>query len=72
MVGRYIATALLCSLTLGVVARGESQPGVIELPLPRTPSPGEEIWLQLRVGPLPRGTEIRVSTVDGRLGRVMS
>jgi hypothetical protein len=70
MACQRIAVALLLafsSFTLGAVARGQSQPVVIELPLPRRPAPGEDVWLQLRVGPLPRGTEIRVSTVDGVL-----
>jgi hypothetical protein len=67
---RRAIVALLCvfaALAPGAVARGESQPGVVELPLPRPPAPGEDVWLQLRVGPLPRGTEIRVSTADGVL-----
>src|SRR3954453_8179321 len=67
---RRAIVALLCvfaALAPGAVARGESRPGVVELPLPRKPAPGEDVWLQLRVGPLPRGTEIRVSTADGVL-----
>ena len=68
MTGRRKAVALLCACAslAPALALGES-PGVIELPLPRAPGPGEEVWLQLRVGPLPRGTEIRIGTLDGAL-----
>jgi hypothetical protein len=70
MTGTGLAVALLCAIALlgcRAIALCEPQQSVIELPLPRAPAAGEDVWLQLRVGPLPRGTEIRVSTSDGVL-----
>ncbi len=70
MAGKGLAVALLCVVALlghRAIALSETQQSVIELPLPRAPAAGEDVWLQLRVGPLRRGTEIRVSTSDGVL-----
>ena len=48
-------------------AEGDSQQGVIELALTRPATPQEAVWVQIRAGTLPRGTEIRVSTRKGIL-----
>jgi hypothetical protein len=34
--------------------------------LPRAAAAGEEVWLRVEVGALPRGTQIRLATADGR------
>ncbi|ARO88136.1 hypothetical protein EBAPG3_010315 [Nitrosospira lacus] len=48
-------------------AEGDSQQGVIELAITRPATPQEAVWVQVRAGNLPRGTEIRVSTRKGIL-----
>ncbi|MDC7789871.1 hypothetical protein PQJ75_14095 [Rhodoplanes sp. TEM] len=39
--------------------------GRVELVLPRPASPGEEVWLQVKTGALPRGAAVEVATEDG-------
>lgn len=48
-------------------AGGDQQQGVIELALTRPATPKEAVWVQIRAGMLPPGTEIRVSTRKGLL-----
>jgi hypothetical protein len=48
-------------------AEGDHQQGIIELALIRPATPQEAVWVQIRAGTLPRGTEIRVSTRKGIL-----
>ncbi|WP_143860889.1 hypothetical protein [Nitrosovibrio sp. Nv4] len=49
------------------IAKDETKPNLIELPITRPPANGEAVWVQIRAGTLPRGTEIRISTPDGVL-----
>ena len=48
-----------------VIAAAESQAVRVELPAPGDPAPGEETWLRVRAGTLPRGAQLRVSAPDG-------
>lgn len=64
-----IIVVLMCSAACmsSVIAEDEVRQDLIELPIPHRPASGEAVWLEIRVGVLPRGTEIRVSTPDGAL-----
>jgi len=70
MTNRIPAVGLTLALLLaglGCLCADETQLRVIDLALPRPPTATEDVWLKLRVGPLARGEEIRVSTIDGIL-----
>ncbi len=56
---------LAAVLAAGGIAGGETQFGTVELALPRAVAAHEAVWLQIRVGALPRGARLRVSTSDG-------
>ena len=64
---RWRALLLVGALVVAAIAAAaQSSPGVYALTPPRPTVAGEAIWLKLTVGPLPRGTVLRVSTEDGR------
>lgn len=46
-------------------AAGEARQGRVELTLPRATAPGEEAWLRIHLGTLPRGAKVRISTSGG-------
>ena len=67
---RGISTvACLCTLCCAscVIAGTEPLQGSVELVLSRPVEPDEAVWLQISVGVLPRGAQIRVYTKDGVL-----
>ena len=69
-----VVAILMCSALWGsAIAEDEAPQDLIELPITRPPANGEAVWVQIRAGVLPHGTEIRVSTPDGvLLGTVSS
>lgn len=58
----FSAACVSCTKT-----EGDHQLGVVELALTRPATPQEAVWVEIRAGTLPRGTEIRVSTRKGIL-----
>ena len=65
---------MLAILALAIVglaglalAAGSAPSAPLDLKLARPPAPGEETWLRVQVGTLPRGTFVRVSTADGKV-----
>jgi hypothetical protein len=58
----YSAGCAGCAMT-----ESEARQSIIELRLVRPPTTREAVWIQVRAGALPRGTEIRVSTSEGVL-----
>ncbi|SOD41088.1 hypothetical protein SAMN06298226_1378 [Nitrosovibrio sp. Nv4] len=64
-----VIVVLMCSTLCmsSAIAKDETKPNLIELPITRPPANGEAVWVQIRAGTLPRGTEIRISTPDGVL-----
>lgn len=65
------AAALLCGMSPGCAANPRAQAGggpdagITELSLARPPTARETVALELRVGVLPSGSRVRVSTEDG-------
>ena len=49
------------------MTESEARQSIIELRLARPTTAREAVWIQVRAGALPRGTEIRVSTTEGIL-----
>jgi hypothetical protein len=65
---------MLATLALAIIglaglafAAGSPPSGTIELKLAHPPASGEETWLRVQVGTLPRGALVRVSTADGQV-----
>lgn len=58
----FSATCVSCTK-----AEDDHHQGIIELALTRPATSKEAVWLEIRAGTLPRGTEIRVSTRKGIL-----
>lgn len=63
LAGLASATAIACC----AAAPAPNTTGNVELAATRPAREGEAVWLEIRTGPLPRGTEIRVSTAAGEL-----
>lgn len=57
----------LCAACAGTpMAADAPGAGRVELTLPRATAPGEEAWLRIRAGALPKGAKLRVSTSEGK------
>ena len=65
MLGVKALAALLVLLVQTVVSSASSR--VVTLHLPHRLRAGESVWLEVAVGPLPRGTEIQITAMDGKL-----
>jgi hypothetical protein len=63
----FVAGACLAWAAPSACAAIATPQGTVELTLPRAAAADEAVWLQVRAGALPRGTEIQVSTGDGVL-----
>lgn len=63
---RLFVAAVLALPWLVPPHAGEAQESrVVELALPRTPSPHEGVYLSVQVGVITRGTEIEITTPSG-------
>src|SRR4051812_34269025 len=73
MLALALRSALLAAAVFAPNAAGAAPAGVVDLEVPRVPGAGEELWLQVRAGTLPRGATIQVASGDGTvLGTVSS
>lgn len=67
-------TLAVTLLSLALLAQtAAAAPGrVVSLSLPRALGEGEVAWLEVKVGVIPRGAEVEVTTLDGRTLGVIS
>ena len=63
----FVAGVCAAGLSPSASAAIATPQDMVELTLPRAAAADEAVWLQVRAGALPRGTEIQVSTSDGVL-----
>lgn len=62
-----LAAVALCGACAGMLGAADGNGAKrVELALPRATAPGEEAWLRVRAGTLPKGVALRISTADGK------